>query len=374
MHKTSPWLAAAALSLYLTSPLALSSDSAGETREPATNHAFITVPDTFNSPASSAVDTDGNLYFTSPNFNNDSLVKSAVLTQPAPPAIGKVAPDNTFTAWYTFTPQDMAPGTGKLAPMGIALGPDGNAYVADMQYWYDKNNQSRILRIVIENGKAVRSEVVATGLLFPNGLAWKGNDLFISETILSANEGDTLSGVYKVNLAELDAAEPLAIAPFTAKDSHDAHLLETFHSNGSLSFGANGVTIDDEGDLYTSIMEDGSIVKTRLDADNQVISSSVWADGMIATDGLKWDSRSQRIYIADLFDNAIYSIDRQGNKTLMARNGATDGAMGELDAPAEVAIRGNEVITTNFDATFDDPRMVNRTAGAPFTLTILPIK
>ena len=132
--------------------------------------------------------------------------------------------------------------------MGIALGPDGNAYVADMQYWYDKNNQSRILRIVIENGKAVRSEVVATGLLFPNGLAWKGNDLFISETILSAKEGDTLSGVYKVNLAELDAAEPLAIAPFTARESHDAHLLETFHSNGSLSFGANGVTIDDEGD------------------------------------------------------------------------------------------------------------------------------
>ncbi|WP_404324753.1 hypothetical protein HA399_09290 [Cobetia sp. UIB-001] len=375
MPKTLPWLAAVTLGVSLTSHLALAADnSAPKAQETAATHAFITVPNTFNSPASSAVDSAGNLYFTSPNFNNDGLVKSGVLAQPAPPAIGKVAADNTFTSWYTFTPQDMAPSTGKLAPMGIALGPDGNAYVADMQYWFDKNHQSRILRIVIENGKAVRSEVVATGLLFPNGLAWKGDDLFISETILSAEEGDTLSGVYKVNLAELDAAAPLALAPFTPGDSHDAHLLETFHSNGSLSFGANGVAFDDNGDLYTSLMEDGSIVKTRLDADNKVISSAVWADGMVATDGMKWDSRSQRIYIADLFDNAIYSIDPQGNKTLMARNGATDGANGELDAPAEVAIRGNEVITTNFDATFDDPRMVNRTAGAPFTLSILPIE
>ncbi|WP_200799217.1 NHL repeat-containing protein, partial [Tenacibaculum agarivorans] len=143
---------------------------------------FLNLPETFNSPASGAIDTEGNIYFTSPNFHNDVLIQSGDMKTPAVPTIGKVDKNNALSTWYTFTPEDMEKTTGKIAPFGIAFGPDGNVYVADMQLWF--KGQSRILRINVKDGEAIGVDVVVEGTAFPNALVWKGNDLFISDTVL----------------------------------------------------------------------------------------------------------------------------------------------------------------------------------------------
>lgn len=330
---------------------------------------FLTLPATFNSPASTDFDREGNIYFTSPNFHNDTLIKAGTMKQPAAPTIGRIDRNNNLTTWYTFKPEDMEKTSGKVAPMGIAFGPDGHAYVADMQLWF--GGESRILRIIVKGGKAVGTEVVAKGFSFPNAVIFKKNDLFVSDTVLKSEPGKTISGVYKIALSELSAAKPLTIKPYVDGTNHDPHLFETFVSNGKLHFGANGLTLDGDGNLYTAIMEEGSVHKTTMDTNNIKITSRVFATGMSATDGMKWDARTNKIYMADLFANAVYSIDMAGKVELMAQNGDTDGVDGGLDGPSELIVRGKEVIVMNFDAVFDSPEMVNTRADKGHTLSII---
>lgn len=331
---------------------------------------FLNLPETFNSPASGDIDKSGNVYFTSPNFHNDVLIKSGDMKTPAIPTIGKIDANNNLTTWYTFQSEDMEKTSGKVAPFGLAFGPDGNAYVADMQLWF--GGQSRILRINVENGKALGVEVVAEGMSFPNALVWKGNDLYISDTVLGeTEEGKQISGVYRVNLSELNAEKPLNIS--TNVNAENPHLFETFISDGSLKFGANGLAIDSNGDLYTGIMEEGSVYKTTMDDQNNKIATTLFVKGMIATDGMKWDARTDKLYITDLFANAVYSIDKSGKLELLVKNEDTNGADGKLDGPSEVVIRGKDIIVMNFDAVFDNPKMVNTKADFPYTLSVITL-
>ncbi|CAM3820881.1 hypothetical protein [Parendozoicomonas haliclonae] len=334
---------------------------------------FMDLPNQFNSPASAAKDDKGNIYFTSPNLHNDILVQAGEAAEA--PCIGRIAPDNTLTTWYRFTEADMFSGTRKAAPMGLAFGPDGHLYVADLQLWFDGGEgNSRLLRITVENGEATGTDVVATGFMFPNGVAWRDDKLYVTETILKAETGEyTISGLYQFDLAELDPQIPIKIPRYTNNDNRDPHLFDRFVSNGKLGFGANGIAIDDDGNLYIGVMEDGIIVKTVVDDQQNKAGNSIFSQGFIGPDGFVWDSKRQRFYMADLFMNAVFSIDPGGMVTTLAQNADTGGANGDLDAPSEVIVRGNELIVMNFDAVFDSDEMVNRSSGKPFTLSAIPL-
>lgn len=330
------------------------------------------LPVTLNSPASLGMDKDGNVYFTSPNFHNKAMIEAGALDAPALPAIAKVDADNNVSVWYTFTKDDMEPTSGLIGPFGITFGPDGNAYFADMQLWF--GGTSRIMRINVENGKAVNVEPVVLGTSFPNALAWRGDNLFLTDTVLETEKGVfTISGLYKFALSELNAGDPVVVQPYTA-GAADPHLFETFTSDGSLTFGANGLTVDGDGNLYTSIMEDGTIVKTTVDEDGNLAGSEVFAEGMGAVDGMTWDPGTNRIYLTDLAHNAVYSVDMAGEKILIAQNQDTDGTNGALDAPAEVIVRGKDAIITNFDATGLTPDMFNQAADLPITLSVISLE
>ena len=327
----------------------------------------------FNSPASLTIDNNNNILFTSPNLHNDAFVKQGIMKKAESPTIGLIDANNKVSIWYTFLPKDMEPKSGTIVPMGIAKGPDGNIYVADMQLW--AGGESRVLRLSVKEGNAVNVEVVAKGFSFPNALAWKGNDLFISDTVLATVKGkSTTSGIYKINLNELNAKKPLQITSYESKNNFDQHLIETFQSNGSLGFGANGLAVDEVGNLYTGIMEEGIVYKTTLNEDHTPKATTLFAKGMIAPDGIQWDHISKALYATDLFANAVYRIDLNGELTLLAKNGDTDGANGEIDGPGEVIIRGNKAYVTNFDAAFGVPKMVNTKPDAPSTISVFKLK
>ena len=80
---------------------------------------LLSLPNQFNSPASAAKDSDGNIYFTSPNIHNDLLEQAG--EAPQAPCIGKLTSDNLLSTWYTFSPDDMLAATGKSGQWALPL-------------------------------------------------------------------------------------------------------------------------------------------------------------------------------------------------------------------------------------------------------------
>jgi hypothetical protein len=78
-----------------------------------------------------------------------------------------------------------------------------------------------------------------------------------------------LSGVYAFKLAELSAG-PVQLIPYNEFHS-DPHLVLRLHSSNRVGFGADGVTVDAAGNLYTSVIEDGVIYKTTFDTNANLV-------------------------------------------------------------------------------------------------------
>ena len=151
-----------------------------------------------------------------------------------------------------------------------------------------------------------------------------------------------------------------------------------FESSNRLGFGADGVTIDAAGNLYTAIVEDGVIYKTVLDSNNKVMETVIFAQDkdMVSADGIVWNPSDSRIYVADFLGNAAHAVDMQGNVITLHKNGDTTGANGLLDQPCEVIIRGNELIIVNMDMAWAVPAnlQVDSEVDQPYTLSVIKLK
>ncbi len=247
---------------------------------------------------------------------------------------------------------------------------------------YNKN-KSRLLRINVQDGKPVDMDVVAEGFIVSNGLVWKGDALFVSETVLAhppkVKEGEKkpqlLSAVYAFTLDELNKG-PVKLSPYD-KDNPDKHLVAVFRSSGRVGFGADGVAVDGAGNLYTSIIEDGVIYKTTFDAKGKAMATKLFAkdNDMASADGIVWRKADNRIYVADILGNAVHVVDMKGNVRTLHKNGDTDGADGSLDQPCEVLVRGNELIVVNMDMPWNDPTglLINTKIDKPYTISTIPL-
>ncbi len=344
---------------------------------------LMRLPDSINTPDGAALAPDGGIILSVPNFNNDALLKESLITAAAPEKIVKIDRHNNLSDWYVFNDRDKHPETGRIGPMDSAFGPDGNLYIADMQIFWDGKHKSRLLRINVENGKPVDMDVVVEGFIVANGMAWKGDTLFVSETILrhtpQTKEGEEkpplLSGVYAFTVQELTQG-PIKLLPYG--DHHaDPHLILRFNSSNRIGFGADGVTVDGEGNLYTSIIEDGVIYKTTFDQLGQPDETTLFAESgqMDSADGIVWREKDNLIYVADMLANAVHAIDMKGNVRTLQNNGDTDGADGLLDQPAEVIVRDDELIVVNMDMPWHDPHgyLTNTKIDQPYTLSVIPL-
>jgi sugar lactone lactonase YvrE len=301
----------------------------------------IMLPDKYNSPDGMSIGKDGCIYLSMNNAGEGFKFQY-------PARILRITPRDKIEE-VTDLPKH--PETGVASPLGNCWGADGNLYVSDNQMFATtKRGLSRVLRVNMENGKAKGVDVVATGLNMANGITARGDCLYVTDTTLDT-ETPMTSGVYRFALAELKNSTPVRVTGIG-----DPHLIFTLKTkNLNHHVGANGIASDRKGDLYVCNFGDVEIWKLALDANGKVVSSSVFAQGggLESVDGLQYDAAGNNLWTADFLGNAIACIPvKTGKITIIAKNGISDGAYGELHAPSECIRRGSKVYVSNIDIAY----------------------
>jgi sugar lactone lactonase YvrE len=320
------------------------------------------LPDFVNTPDGMALMPDSSIVFSAPNFND-----------PASPAVlMKLSPDNKPALFYKLP---VLQETGRIGPMGITRGPSGDLYLCDMQYMFGaggKNllGKSRLLRVVIKDGRPAELVTVASGFNVANGVAVQGDGVYVTESVLEEGSNPLTSAVLRFKIGEegVQLKSPL-------KD--DPHVLATFKSyKRQWLFGADGIAFDSKGNLFVGLFGDGVMHKITFDAGGNVRSNTVFAKapGLVNCDGMSCDLRTDKLYVADSAANAIQVISPDGSVRTLARNGDVDKAAklaGKLDQPCEALVRGNTIVVSNMDWPF--PGMVNEKHEQPATLSVIDL-
>ncbi len=297
---------------------------------------LVELPDYCNTPDGMTVLPDQSVIVSVPNFND----------QKAPPLLVKITKDNKVEDFYKLPPN---PETGRMGPMGIRVAPSGNLFLADNQIFHGKDGKplmgkSRLVRIVVKDGKPEKLVTVASPLNVANGLTIHGGYVYMTETVLVPGSKPLVSGVFRFKLDEENVQMQTPL-------EKDPHLVLKIESSGDIGFGADGLCFDKSGNLYVNCFEAGVIRKVKLDDAGKVVSNEVFAQApfMRSTDGMDYDPRTDKIYVADLMANAVRVISMDGKVETLAVNGDTDGSGGLLDAPCEALVRGNTIVVANMD-------------------------
>jgi len=319
---------------------------------------FLTMPDYINTPDGMRMDKEGNIILACPNYQN----------RKHPGVLMKIDKANKLTLFYT---PEAHPETTRTCPMGLDFGPDGNLYFADNQYFDDTNYKSRLIRVVIEDGIPVRSETAVDGFKLSNAVIWKGNYVYVSDTFFDLPDKPGASGIYRIGIDEMNKGT-VHLKP----NAEDPHLIAQFvtvpnHRNDPA--GADGLTFDSNGNLYTGMFGDGVMYKITFDREGNVTSNTEFVNDpeMPSVDGIFYDKARDLIYVTDSESNAIHTVTTSGKRTKIWENDDTDGADGLLDQPCEPLIRGNELIIVNFDIPF--PGLKNSTHDQYHTISVIKL-
>jgi pimeloyl-ACP methyl ester carboxylesterase/sugar lactone lactonase YvrE len=318
----------------------------------ASGRRAIDLPDYCNTPDAMAVLANGTIILSVPNFTDPT----------SPGVLMKIVPDDKVSLYCKLP---LHPETGRVYPMGVRPAPSGDLYVADCQCMDETPNNARLLRVRVADGKPGGVDVVAGGLNIANGVAIRDGFVYVTDSARGkTDDGAVLSAVYRFRLDE----QGVQVAP----GSDDPHLVATMKTvSKDIPVGADGIDFDEDGNLYVANCGDAVIEKIVLDKTGKVARREALtaAGSMKSADGLFYDRRAKRIYVADILANAIRAVAIDGRVETIARNGDSDGSAGLLDGPSEVVVRGRELIAANFDRVF--PGSVNTKPDKPYTLTVI---
>lgn len=89
----------------------------------------------------------------------------------------------------------------KVSIEGMEFGPDGNIYLMDNQFFTRNENFSRLIRIIVQNGKPIEAEVLVEGFNCGEAIRWSENRIYVTDAIF---ENRVESGIYSFSLDELN--------------------------------------------------------------------------------------------------------------------------------------------------------------------------
>jgi len=335
---------------------------------------LVSLPDYANTPDGMTLDEKtGDIYLCCPNLKD----------QKYPAVLMKIDKDNKVTKFYDFPKSALHPKTGKIGTMGLDIGPDGNLYIADNQYFWNKDYASRLIRVNIKNGKPVGTDILVEGTKLSNAVIWRGNNVYLSDTFFDVPGKPGISGIWRFTLKELNKGKPVKVSskgfdPHTIGTT-DPHLIATFQTfpwdHRGDTAGADGLTFDKDGNLYCGNFGDGVISKISFDAKGNVISNKILiskSKDMPSADGMFYDAKRDLIFIADSEQNAVRAFTTDGKLSTVWKNGAgTTGADGLLDQPCEVLVRGDTMFVASFDLSF--PGLLNQVNDKDHTISIIQL-
>jgi len=318
----------------------------------------ITLPDSCNTPDGMTLcDKTNVMYLSCPNFCEN-------ITYPA--KIVKIMPNNE---WEIFCTLPAHPDTNRCGSMGLDIGPDGNLYVADNQYFYNTQRKSRLLRVKIKDGKYDGTEVAAAGFSLANAVIWRDNAVYVSDTF-SEEEGK--SYIYRITMEEMKQGT-VQIMPGDA-DPHVLAIQKTIKRGRGDTAGADGLTFDGDGNLYCGNFGDGRVFKYTFDKDGKATQKLLIDNEELlpSADGMFWREADNTIYITDSASNAVRAFTPEGKIWTIWENEDTTGADGLLDQPCEAIVRGNELFVVCFDMTF--PGLKNSAYDKDHTISVIQLK
>ena len=326
--------------------------------------------DVVNLPDGLTQDAEGNIFMAAPNLIDKNyagvVMKRCVKT-------GK---------WSVFCAGAISPKTGRGCPMGIEMGPDGNLYYCDNQYFLSKDYASRVMRVVIDpkTKEALRIETVVENIKLANAIRFYDDALLFTDTYfdmtLPNNVG--LGGIYRVPLADIkDKSVSLLKKEDYKKDPYLLGVTETIplpHRGGDNS-GADGLCADKDGNLYVGTFGSGRFYTLKRTGKATWSKPELLFDDPAkfpCCDGITYDAKNNRVIIADSEQNAIRTWDIEKKELgLLWSNGDTDGADGLLDQPCEPMIWQGKLVIVNFDMSF--PGLINKENDKIHTLSIMDL-
>ena len=264
---------------------------------------------------------------------------------------------NTITCLLLFSPilclsQEVSTLANVTANGGISVDDEGNIYVAHFSPLPPNPSIGKNIYKIKPDGEVsifVDGQLnVGSGNSFDNaGFLYQSN--FATGKIYKI---DTLGNVVDDNYATINGPVGITLGPGnvlfvcgcgdnTVKRITSGGTLLDFASGTAFNC-ANGITTDDNGNIYTTNFSDGRITKIVTGGGMQTLGSTPAGNGHIA-----YRSNDQMLYIASYSGNRIYKMDLSGNVELFAGTGSpgtansTDPLQATFDKPNGIAFSPN---------------------------------